>query len=254
MPDGSKYVQTVPDGKYLCPDRPRRKLPMSRLSCVHQTFVRSCPDFRAFTKLSCVHVQTFVRSPDFRAFNQFLCVHVQTFVRSPDFRAFNQFLCVHVQTFVRSPDFRAFNQFSCVHVQTFVRSPNFRSFNQFSCVHVQTFERSTDLVRSCPEFRAFNRPRAFMSRLSCVHLQVYLLSPGFSAFISTFLSLRQSFVRLYSYFCPFNGFSFVHRVFVLSCPDFCALIKLGCDSPIFVPSSSDKKYLFKSNTIGMAFL
>ena len=62
VPDGRKYVQTVPDGKYLCPDRPRRKLSMSRLSCVHvQTFVRSCPDFRAFDRLSCVHVQTFVR-------------------------------------------------------------------------------------------------------------------------------------------------------------------------------------------------
>ena len=43
---------------------------MSRLSCVHvQTFVRSCPDHRAFTRPSCVHVQTIVRScPDHRAF------------------------------------------------------------------------------------------------------------------------------------------------------------------------------------------
>ena len=57
---------------------------MSRLSCVHvQTFVRSCPDFRAFMfRLSCVHVQTFSRScPDFRAFDRLSCVHVQTFVR-----------------------------------------------------------------------------------------------------------------------------------------------------------------------------
>ena len=106
----SRYVPTVPDGKCLCPDRPRRKVPMSRLSCVHQTFVRSCPDFRAFTRLSCVHVQTFVRSPDFRAFmSRLSCVHVQIFVRSPDYS------CVHDQTFVRSPDY------SCVHVQTFVR-------------------------------------------------------------------------------------------------------------------------------------
>ena len=107
VPDGSKYIQTVPDGKYLCPDRPRRKLPMSRLSCVRQTFVRSCPDFRAFTRLSCVHVHTFVRSPDFSAFNRFLCVHVQTFVRSTDFRAFmSRLLCVH-PIFVRSTDFCA---------------------------------------------------------------------------------------------------------------------------------------------------
>ena len=60
------------------------------------------PDFRAFTRLSCVH-QTFVRSPDYS------CVHDQTFVRSPDYS------CVHDQTFVRSPDY------SCVHDQTFVR-------------------------------------------------------------------------------------------------------------------------------------
>ena len=45
----SAYVQTVPDGKCLCQDRPRRKVPMSRLSCVHQTI-------RAFMiRLSCVH-------------------------------------------------------------------------------------------------------------------------------------------------------------------------------------------------------
>ena len=103
----SRYVQTVPNGKYLCPDRPRRKVPMSRLSCVHQTFVRSCPDFRAFIRFSCVHVQTFVRSSDFREFIRFSCVH-QIFVRScPDFRAFmSRLSCVH-QIFVRScPDFR----------------------------------------------------------------------------------------------------------------------------------------------------
>ena len=126
----SPYVQTVPDGKCLCPDRPRRKVPMSRLSRVHQTFVLSCPDFRAFTRLSCVHVQTFVRSPDFRAFiSRLLCVQ-QTFVRSPDFRAFTKLSCVHVQTFVRSyPDFRAFTRLSCVH-QTFVRSSDFRVFTR----------------------------------------------------------------------------------------------------------------------------
>ena len=136
----SRYVQTVPDGKCLCPDRPRRKVPMSRLSCVHQTFVRSCPDLRAFTRLSCVHVQTFVRSPDFRAFmSRLSCVYVQTFVRSPDFRAFmSRLSCVHVQSFVRSTDFRAFTRLSCVH-QTFVRSSDLRAFTRLSCVHVQTF-------------------------------------------------------------------------------------------------------------------
>ena len=34
------------------------------LLCLHKTFVRSCPDFRAFTRLSCVH-QAFVCSCSF---------------------------------------------------------------------------------------------------------------------------------------------------------------------------------------------
>ena len=131
-----------------------------------QKFVRSCPDFRAFTRLSCVHVQTFVRScPDFRAFIRLSCVHVQTFVRScPDFRAFmSRLSCVHVQTFVRScPDFRAFIRLSCVHVQTFVRScPDFRAFDRLSCVHVQTFVRFSMF----PDYVILNArrpPRAFI--------------------------------------------------------------------------------------------
>ena len=82
----SAYVQTILNGKCLCADilaftrlsyvdvQPFMRSPnfrafISRLSCVHQTFMRSCPDFRAFTRLSCVQVQTFVRSyPEFRAF------------------------------------------------------------------------------------------------------------------------------------------------------------------------------------------
>ena len=100
VPDRSKYVQTVPGGKYLCPDRPRWKVPMSRLSCVHRTFVRSCPDFRAFTGLSCVHVQTFVRSPDFRAFTRLSWVHVQIFVR---FLMFSDYVILtHDAALVRS--------------------------------------------------------------------------------------------------------------------------------------------------------
>ena len=68
----SAYVQTVPDSKCLCPDRPRRKVDMSRLSCVQNfscvlrafedKYVQTipdqnsiCPDFRAFlSRLSCV--------------------------------------------------------------------------------------------------------------------------------------------------------------------------------------------------------
>ena len=88
-------VQTVPDSKCLCPDRPRRKVDMSRLSCVQNfscvlrafedKYVQTipdrnsiCPDFRAFlSRQSCVHVQTIVRScPDHRAFmSRLSCVH-----------------------------------------------------------------------------------------------------------------------------------------------------------------------------------
>ena len=166
VPNGSKYVQTVPDGSCLCPDFRA----FARLSCVHvQTFVRS-PDFRAFmSRLSCVH-QTFVRScPDFHAFTRLSCVQ-PIFVRScPDFRAFYRLSCVHVQTFVRSPNFRAFNRFLCVHVQTFVRSPNFCAFNQFfasnSCL---AFSRSSlarlAFSRSSLARLAFSRSSLTLSR------------------------------------------------------------------------------------------
>ena len=136
----SRYVQTVPDGKSVCPDRPRQKVPMSRHSCVHQTI-------RAFMiRLSCVH-QTF------RAFMSRLSSVHQIFGRSPDFRAFMiRLSCVH-QTFVRSPDFCVFTRLSCVHDQTFVRS------SEPSCVHVQTVVHSPDLF-------AFTRYCAFI-KLGC---------------------------------------------------------------------------------------
>ena len=135
----STYVQTVPDGRRLCPDF---RAFMSRLSCVHQTFVRSCPEFR-------VNVQTFMRSPDFRAFNQFSCVHIQAFVRSTDFRAFMSRLSSIPQLYLRSPSFRAFKSRRLSVQQTIVRSCSyFQAFPSFICVH-QVF------VRSCPDFCAF---------------------------------------------------------------------------------------------------
>ena len=106
----SRYVQTVPDGKCLCPDPPRRKVPMSRLSCV-QNF--SCVN-RAFKSphaqtraLKIAYFQTFVRSKRkfVRSKIDSLCVQIQTIVRSqylmsrlscvqnclcPDFRAFQR--------------------------------------------------------------------------------------------------------------------------------------------------------------------
>ena len=129
----SAYVQTLPDGKCLCPDYRAFKifrafivrsiLPMSRLSCVPKE--NSCAPkliICAFmSRLSCVQNAL---CPDFRAFK---IAYVQTFVRSKGkfVRSKIDNLCVHVQTIVRSkvlmsrlscvqdclcPDFRAFQR------------------------------------------------------------------------------------------------------------------------------------------------
>ena len=137
----SRYVQTVPDGKCLCPDPPRRKVPMSRLSCV-QNF--SCVH-RAFKS---PHVQTFLRSklPMSRlsclpkenscAPKLIICAFMSRLscvqkALCPDFRAFKN---AYVQTFVRSK--RKFVRSKiinlCVHVQTIVRSEGLMS--RLSCV------------------------------------------------------------------------------------------------------------------------
>ena len=113
---------------------------MSRLSCVHQTFVLLCLDFRAITWILCVHVHILILSPDFCAFTSFLLVYVHTFVRSPDFRVYmSRISCVH-QTFALQPVFRAFMSRQLCVYQTFVCScPDFRAFNRYLCVYVQTF-------------------------------------------------------------------------------------------------------------------
>ena len=66
------YVQTVPDGKCLCPDRPRQKVPKFRLSCVQNFWcvlrAFEVDNFRPkayMSRLSCVHIQTIVRSSVF---------------------------------------------------------------------------------------------------------------------------------------------------------------------------------------------
>ena len=66
----SGYVQTVPDWKCLCPDRPRRKVDMSRLfvrsSCVRRQIYPDHPrPKRYMSRPSCVHVQTIVLSSVF---------------------------------------------------------------------------------------------------------------------------------------------------------------------------------------------
>ena len=110
----SAYVQTVPDGKWICPDYRafkifraffvRSKTKMSRPSQTEtvyvQTFVRSCPDHRALQLKFVRSTPNFVvrPCPDHRAFmSRPSCVHVQTIVRScPDHRAFMcRLSCVH---------------------------------------------------------------------------------------------------------------------------------------------------------------
>ena len=151
-----------------------------QLLCNQQNFVRSCPDFPAFTRLSCIHVQTFVCLPDFRALKSFVvspdfwavirfCVFMsrlsfvhQTFLRSiSDFHELTILSCVQ-QTFVRlRPDFRVFPRLSCNHVQISLCSQKFRAFNGFSSVNVRASKRS-------PKIRAFNGFCAFLSSLSFV--------------------------------------------------------------------------------------
>ena len=86
---------------------------MIRPSCVHHTFLPSCPEVRAFVfRRLCVQ-QTFLRSSDYS------CVHDQISVRSTD--------CSFVQdqTFVLSSDFRAF-----------FRVSRLCNFERPSCVHL----------------------------------------------------------------------------------------------------------------------
>ena len=150
----SRYVQTVTDGKCLCPDPPRRKVPMSRLSCV-QNF--SCVH-RAFKS---PHVQTFVRSK--LPMSRLSCVPKENSC------APKLIICAFMSRLscvqnALCPDFRAFK---IAYVQTFVRSKGkfVRSKIDNLCVHVQTIVRSKVLMSRlscvqdclCPDFRAFQR-------------------------------------------------------------------------------------------------
>ena len=82
----------VRDPKWICPDRPRRKVPMSRPSQTQSAYVQTVPDGKWI-------------SPDYRAFKTFRAF----FVRSKaNMSRPSQTETVYVQTFVRScPDHRA---------------------------------------------------------------------------------------------------------------------------------------------------
>ena len=115
----------VPDRKSICPDRPRRKVPMFRLSrvqnfhCVLRALSRICPDH---PRPKAYIVQTFVRScPDHRALQiKFVRSKTKVLVRpSPDHRAF-----IRVS---RPCNFERTTTPSCVHfgldISTFILEP-----------------------------------------------------------------------------------------------------------------------------------
>ena len=107
------------DPKWICPDRSRRKMPMSRPSQTQSAYVQTvpdgkwrCPDYRAF-KIFRAFEDKFVQTipdrnsicPDFRAFLSIpSCAPTQI-------RAFNAKFLVRP-----CPDHRAFmSRLSCVH-------------------------------------------------------------------------------------------------------------------------------------------
>ena len=136
------------------------------------------------------------------------------------FRAFTSRLLCAQQTFVRLySDFCAFTQLSCIQPYFLQSCLDFHAFSSFSCVHIQTIVRSPDLF-------------AF-TRFLCIHVQTFKQSTDFCAIIYLLSCVPQTFVRLRG-FCAFNN--------------------LGCDDPLLVPSISELKNLFQSNTIGEGFL
>ena len=98
----------VPDRKSICPDRPRRKVSMSKPSQTESAYVQTFVRSKFFVSSSCVQKSS---CPDFRAFK---IAYVQTFVRSKGklVRSKNDNLCVHVQTIERSKGLMS--RLSCV--------------------------------------------------------------------------------------------------------------------------------------------
>ena len=202
---------------------------MSRLSCVHRSFVRSCPDFCALTSLSCVRVKTFVRSSFFCAFKiRLLRVHFSAILRVHFLRH---------QSFVRSCwDICVFTSISLFHVDTFV----FFMFRLRVFMSKLLYVYFHSFVRSCSDFRAF------MSRISCVHHFFVHLCPDFCAFISLLCVHVLTFKQFCSDFCPLmSRFLLVHfESFVRSCSVFRVYVQL------FVRSCSDfRAFMFRLSCV-----
>ena len=106
----------MPDRKLICPDHPRRRVSMFRLSQTENAYVQTFVRSKIFVRSLCLQKSPY---PDFCAFK---IAYVQTFVRSK--RKFERSkidnLYVHVQTILCSKD--PISRLSCV--QNCLR-PNF---------------------------------------------------------------------------------------------------------------------------------
>ena len=123
----SRYVQTIPDGKCLCPDPPRRKVSMSRPSQTESVYVQTLPDGK------CLCPDPPRRKVPMSRPSQTESVYVQTL---PDGK------CLCPDPPRRKVSMSRPSQTESAYVQTFVRS---KFFVRSSCVQKS----------SCPDFRAF---------------------------------------------------------------------------------------------------
>ena len=206
----SVYVQTLPDGKCLCPDFCAFK------NVYVQTFVRSkqkivcskIDNFAFKSRQSCVPK---ILSRDFHASKT---AYVQTFVRSK--LPMSKLLCVpNQQSCAPNLIICAFkSRLSCVQKILF---PDFRAFKT---AYVQIYVRSKLPMSRllCVPNQQSSAPNliicAFKSRLSCVQK---ILSPDFralkTAYVHTFVRSKQKFVRSKFYNCHKNLLIFISSSF-----------------------------------------
>ena len=107
-----------------------------------------------------------------------------------------------------------------------ILSTDFRAFmNRLSRVHILIFVRSPDFC-----YISF--------KLSCVH-QTFVRSTNFRAFVCRLLCNHQTFERSISDFSAFTKILRVHQSFVRYCSDFRAIIRLSCVPRTFLRSCSD---------------
>ena len=152
----SAYVQTIPDGKCLCPDRPRLKVPMSRPSQTESGYVQTIVSSKLFVRSSCVRKQLCPDHPrPKRYMSRLSCVLVQTIVRSKS----NS--CVQRQNFSAS-----MSTPSCVHVQNFVRSPDPNKIT--SCCAVLFLEDEDREGSKIPQIHIFKvYKKMFLNHFFC---------------------------------------------------------------------------------------